>query len=108
MLEFLPQWLQTGAYVQAHWSVQRDSDTIRVPLGFPGGQFSPVKELLVGLAEGKARPAHAHVLQEPQVLHLVPAALIIKYLRGLLVIGFDAAHVVGLLEKWQQTVSLME
>lgn len=57
----------------------------------------PVEELLVGLAIGKACPPHPDVLQQAEVLHLVPAALLVKQLRGLLVIGLDATDVIGLL-----------
>lgn len=59
----------------------------------------PVKKLLIGLAEGKACPAHSHVLQQSKVFHLMTAALIIKYLWGLLVIGFDATHIVWFLKE---------
>lgn len=62
----------------------------------------PVKELLVGLAVGKACPSHPDVLQQSQVLHLVPAALLVKQLGGLLVVGLNAADVIGLLEGQRQ------
>lgn len=58
-----------------------------------------MKKLLIGLAVGKACPTHPHVFQQPQVLHLVPAAVIIKDLWGLLVVGFDATYVIWLLKK---------
>lgn len=59
-----------------------------------------MKKLLVGLAEGKPCPAHSHILQQPQVFYLMAAALIVKYLWGLLVIGFDATHIVRLLKEY--------
>lgn len=58
-----------------------------------------MKKLLIGLAEGKPCPTHSHVLQQSKVFHLMTAALIIKYLRGLLVIGFDATHIVWFLKE---------
>lgn len=61
--------------------------------------FSPVKKLLICLAEGKACPTHPHVLQQSEILYLMPAAFIIKHLWGLLVIRFDATYVIRFLKK---------
>ena len=59
----------------------------------------PLQEAGVGLAVGEARPAHHHVLQQAQVGHLVLAAGLVEQNRGLQLVGFDAAHVVGFLRR---------
>ena len=61
--------------------------------------FSPVKKLLVGLAEGEPCPTHPHIFQKSKILYLMPAAFIVKDLWGLLVVGFDATYIIWFLKK---------
>lgn len=57
-----------------------------------------MKELLVRLAVGKACSADSDVLQKAKVFNLMPATLLVKKLWGLLIVGLDAADVIGLLQ----------
>lgn len=59
----------------------------------------PLQEARVGLPVGEAGASHPDVLQQPEVLHLVAAALLLEQQRGLDVVGLDAADVVGFLRK---------
>lgn len=61
--------------------------------------FLPLQEAGVGLSVGETSTSHSHVFQQPQVLHLVAAALVLKEQRGFDVVGLDAADVVGLLQR---------
>lgn len=50
----------------------------------------PLEAGLVGLPEGVSRPAHPHVLQEPQVPDLVAHQGFVENVCSLFVIGLDA------------------
>lgn len=68
-------------------------------------RFLPLQEAGVGLSVGEASTPHSDVFQQPQVLHLVAAALVLKEQRGLDVVGLDAADVVGLLQKVMEALT---
>lgn len=57
----------------------------------------PEQESRVGLAGSKASPADPHILQEPQVCHLVATVGFIEPPSHLVFIGLDAADIEGLL-----------
>ncbi|TNN65347.1 hypothetical protein EYF80_024502 [Liparis tanakae] len=61
------------------------------------GQRARVRERSSG--ESEAGAPHPDVLQQPEVAHLVAAALLLEQQGGLDVVGLDAADVVGLLRR---------
>jgi len=65
----------------------------------------PLQEARVGLPVGEAGAPHPDVLQQPEVAHLVAAALLLEQQGGLDVVGLDAADVVGLLRRGDHRVS---
>src|SRR5687767_14934022 len=66
---------------------------------WPGGlgeHFVPGDESVERLAESEPRATHAHVLQQPQVAHLMQVHLVVEDAGFLEVVWFDASHVVRL------------
>lgn len=61
-------------------------------------QFLPLQEAGVRLSVGEASASHSDVFQQPEVLHLMAAALLLKEQRGFDVVGLDAADIVGFLQ----------
>lgn len=51
------------------------------------------------MSVGEAGTPHSDVLQQPEVLHLMAAALLLQQQRGLDIIGLDAANIVGFLKR---------
>lgn len=62
-------------------------------------QFLPLQEAGVRLSVGKTSTSHSDVFQQPEVLHLMAAALFLKEQRGFDIIGLDAADIVGFLQR---------
>lgn len=59
----------------------------------------PLQEAWVRLSVGETSAPHSDVLQQPKILHLMAAALLLKQQRGLDVVGLDAADIVGFLQR---------
>lgn len=59
----------------------------------------PLQEARVCLSVGEAGTPHSDVLQQPEVLHLMAAAILLEEQRGLDIVGLDAADIVGFLQR---------
>lgn len=69
-------------------------------------QFLPLQEAGVRLSVGETSTSHSDIFQQPEVLHLMAAALFLKEQRGFDVVGLDAADVVGFLQRAEGTKAL--
>lgn len=70
--------------------------------GAPGEQEAvPEQESGVRLAGSEAGPPDPHILQQPQVRDLVATVVLVQPGSHLVLIGFDAADIEGLLPQWR-------
>ena len=58
-----------------------------------------VQELLVGESVGEAGAAHAHILQQAEIEHLVFDLVVVEGVGGFEFVGFYAAHIKWVLLK---------
>lgn len=67
--------------------------------GVLGKHFVTKQELVISLSVDEASTSNANVLEQSQVSNLVLDPDVIKYCRGLQVVGLDASNVEGLLRQ---------